>query len=573
MRKIFDKLIQFGKSIKTKILLLGLLILWVVITSLMRINSESKNKTVEIALDWDEVVDLCQKNKYPVNDFFERCRAIGAASAVINEKTLCELEEQEKLIYFSGAEYSRLKILDLINQESALRPNSIAVSDKKLKNQILRQFDVRYGIAYKVSKAGKYSVISPAISSQFTPAVWNENMYLGFSDEETQFLSDFDFKVVYRPQNSGNPMWLFEDDKPENFSGILWDNKEVSGYSGRENLVIEGLKNSRTKFMNIEFTSVMGIKKLKQQAADLMVNGHTISVAELNQYQNSDYCLYRLIRAAKERSIRFMLFHFWQQKPVEENISYLRKTAQKLKKTGFKLDVSLPPPYPSRTDNYLWLLTAMFSAIITPIIALYFGRKLRNPFYSFLLINLISIFGGLVVSSSLYDVLFMQKAVEIPGIKLIMLLPVVFIFFHIYSYEKVKSFLQLELKIRDLIFAAILISFAAVIFARSGNNSADWMHLDQSFREFIENLLFVRPRTKEFLFGQPLMLLGLYFRKPLFIWLGMVGQVSIMNTFLHVHTPLMISLTRTLYGIFIGMVLAYSIIRIYEYAISKRKNS
>ena len=32
----------------------------------------------------------------------------------------------------------------------------------------------------------------------------------------------------------------------------------------------------------------------------------------------------------------------------------------------------------------------------------------------------------------------------------------------------------------------------------------------------------------------------------------MVGQVSLINTFLHAHTPVVVSLIRTLYGIVLG---------------------
>jgi len=70
--------------------------------------------------------------------------------------------------------------------------------------------------------------------------------------------------------------------------------------------------------------------------------------------------------------------------------------------------------------------------------------------------------------------------------------------------------------------------------------------------------------------GHPLMIVGIYLylknrseigEKPssgkeswqLFIILGMIGQVSVINSFCHAHSPLVISVLRTVNGIWLGM--------------------
>jgi hypothetical protein len=120
------------------------------------------------------------------------------------------------------------------------------------------------------------------------------------------------------------------------------------------------------------------------------------------------------------------------------------------------------------------------------------------------------------------------------------------------------------------------VGFAGLLAIRSGNASFDWMTPDQGFRQWLENVLVIRPRTKEFLFGQPLLLIGLYTRRHWIILLGMVGQVSIINTFFHVHTPLIMSLMRTLQGIWIGAVIGMIAIGAMQLFLSlsgnKRKN-
>jgi hypothetical protein len=72
----------------------------------------------------------------------------------------------------------------------------------------------------------------------------------------------------------------------------------------------------------------------------------------------------------------------------------------------------------------------------------------------------------------------------------------------------------------------------------------------------------VRPRTKELLFGHPLVFLSLALmyrgtRRGLWLGLtaGLVGQISLLNTFCHLHTPLLVSLVRAFHGLWIGLLL------------------
>jgi len=72
----------------------------------------------------------------------------------------------------------------------------------------------------------------------------------------------------------------------------------------------------------------------------------------------------------------------------------------------------------------------------------------------------------------------------------------------------------------------------------------------------------VRPRTKEFLIGHPALFVGialLLTRRrgwglPLVV-LGVLGQVSLLNTFCHIHTPLNVSILRAVNGLVLGLLL------------------
>ncbi|MEI7905155.1 MAG: DUF5693 family protein, partial [Candidatus Firestonebacteria bacterium] len=110
---------------------------------------------------------------------------------------------------------------------------------------------------------------------------------------------------------------------------------------------------------------------------------------------------------------------------------------------------------------------------------------------------------------------------------------------------------------------AVLAGLFLVASLRSGNLNVPLFPFEEPAREFLEKVFWARPRSKEFLIGHPLMLLGLYmfFNKRyekykasaiLALSAGMFGQVSLVNTFCHAHIPFLMSLVRAVYGLALG---------------------
>jgi hypothetical protein len=102
---------------------------------------------------------------------------------------------------------------------------------------------------------------------------------------------------------------------------------------------------------------------------------------------------------------------------------------------------------------------------------------------------------------------------------------------------------------------------------RSGNESPlAPAGFERAFRSLLDRLLWVRPRTKEILFGHPLLVLSLilFFRgQKRGVWLGLtlgvVGQVSLLNTFCHLHTPVLVSLARAVHGLWMGLLVGLAL--------------
>lgn len=83
-------------------------------------------------------------------------------------------------------------------------------------------------------------------------------------------------------------------------------------------------------------------------------------------------------------------------------------------------------------------------------------------------------------------------------------------------------------------------------------------------RNFLNDVLGVRPRSKEFLIGYPLTLLLFWLGASSRNWIltipAVIGQVSLVNTYAHIHTALLISLQRSFNGLVLGIVIGLLLI-------------
>jgi len=114
--------------------------------------------------------------------------------------------------------------------------------------------------------------------------------------------------------------------------------------------------------------------------------------------------------------------------------------------------------------------------------------------------------------------------------------------------------------------AAAVLAFVvlALVMLRSGNDPGIGVSASElKLRALLDRVLPTRPRFQEFLIGHPAMILSLILAARgwrtwayyLFL-VGAIGQVSLLNTFCHLHTPLAVEVWRAGLGIGIGLVIA-----------------
>lgn len=220
------------------------------------------------------------------------------------------------------------------------------------------------------------------------------------------------------------------------------------------------------------------------------------------------------------------------------------------------------------------------TALIGPLFKSEVGEKkpARRAALLFLGSSALTLCGALLIVGLLSDRPFMVKVDQFAGIKAAHLLPIVGIIFFMAAglplfgkpfgqvWQDIKE--NLRRVVSNPLFVwhaiAVVVGLGIIGFAlmRTGNDPGVGVSpVELKFRAILDHLMGVRPRTKEFLIGHPAMILGialLLTRRRAWglslVALGVLGQVSLLNTFCHIHTPLQVTIFRALNGLVLGLI-------------------
>lgn len=228
------------------------------------------------------------------------------------------------------------------------------------------------------------------------------------------------------------------------------------------------------------------------------------------------------------------------------------------------------------SPNFALKMMALFGATMFPTYAVLSvlntkAHSLKNTILAFLKASLISFGGALTIIGTISRTSFALGIDVFAGVKLAHVIPLALVLI-IVIYQKhgldvsyIKRILTNKVTYLALGIMALLGVVLFVYTSRTGN-TGDISSLELQMRQLLDTVLGVRPRTKEFLIGHPIMIALLYYgykEKYLpFLIFGMIGQISLVNTYAHIHTPVIISLIRSAYGIIIGMVIGIILIYI-----------
>jgi hypothetical protein len=321
----------------------------------------------------------------------------------------------------------------------------------------------------------------------------------------------------------------------------------------------------------LEFDRTPALASWAARTSLAVVKTHTLGTREMLRAQ-PDVWRARLVRAVEERWVRCLIVHLSPALSLEDNVRFFGDTSAALRSKGFVLEdrpQRLAWNIAPLSDNARWQL-ALILSIVTPLLILYWARRLKgNAFAMFGVASLFSILTGVVIHALGATPAFVLGLEPLHGLKLQLCGALILSAPFLFSKKDVAAVLKRGIHSLEIApWVALGVIVLALYWMRSGNHPLlPVTDAERRVRDALETFFVARPRFKEFLFGHPLFFVGLWLtHRPVlgrwwgdgrvFLWLGLVGQISILNTFTHFHAPFFYCALRTAHGLWLGLALA-----------------
>ncbi len=173
---------------------------------------------------------------------------------------------------------------------------------------------------------------------------------------------------------------------------------------------------------------------------------------------------------------------------------------------------------------------------------------------------------GLMVAGLLTETRFLSGEQQFFGVKFAFLLPLMVIAAQNFGWDslrKIPDALRNPLTVGGFLSIIFLAVGLCVYILRTGNFGLPMFPFEENVRVFLEETLGARPRFREIIIGYPALFalglgpkrLGSYF--PWLLVLSILVPTSVINTFCHLHIPVIVSVLRTLYGFIVGSLIGW----------------
>lgn len=347
----------------------------------------------------------------------------------------------------------------------------------------------------------------------------------------------------------------------------------------------------------LEFSEPSGLRELYQWGWRNLVRVHAIKSRELDRL-GLEGALARWERAVQERTIRVLWVTEHQRFP-----HYVEQLSRRITHLGMTLgQPSAPTPFENLYLVYLaigagfvsflvlsssqlsvtallmgvigigalallgsWDLAlarqalALMIAVLAPWLLLFSCKEKLSGWQLLVAVSVGSSGAGLAIAALLSDLSYFLKLNEFRGVKLALIAPPVLIVLAELRRWRELGWDKLTAQRGAWLVPAIGLGALFLVLERSGNLPAiPVARWEELIRERLEDWLTARPRFKEFFVGHPALMLWKNDHTLLqlgLLALGALGQASIINTFVHLHTPLALSLWRTLNGLVLGLLI------------------
>ncbi|MFC4426961.1 DUF5693 family protein [Deinococcus navajonensis] len=557
-----------------------------------RVAYEQRQKTAALIMDYPALSLQARRLGLEPQALLDRYKALGVNGVAVYEDVIGSLEQRGEVYIRNGADLA----VDFPGQ--GVKPQNVYV--RSLTPGAAEALPARYTIPTRQVRIGGQVWTEWPTDPRFLPAGPNRAQIATFQAQN--------LTVLYRP---------YTDDALK-APGADWPQVPFVAFTGDEVI------GARTPALLADINERLGrripalIEATEQRGLDVLAARHGAArmFAMNPSWQNrltpeevaSKYGL-----AASERSMR--LLYLRPYPTVGETEAMLGRMKTLLASKGVKIGQPVIEPFQEQPQLRLLSLVGPLAALLLLGLSyplrrlgllvagasalLAFGLNRFQPFEGAALIAAVTFPAlGLVLRRhrisdwflatglSLAGVLFVSALganknsvlglEPFRGVGLTLLLPLVLVALSFLPRQDIRKtardIYNAPIKLGDIAVMGLGLAVFALVFLRRGNTTSGVSVSDTEakVRQGLQDSI-VRPRFKE-MAGHPLGLLGLsgvlpgYFGALLILG-GVIGQSSILNTFSHFHTPLLISAARCFIGLGVGLIAGLLLIEAFKIAL------
>ena len=213
-------------------------------------------------------------------------------------------------------------------------------------------------------------------------------------------------------------------------------------------------------------------------------------------------------------------------------------------------------------------------------------KVILNSTWQLALAVLMSLVGGMYLAAILADSRFLLEIDIYRGVKLTIVMPLVLMtILYVKRYDmlgvmgagmnvavsRVNDLLNKPITFKHIALLGVLGIILLYFVARSGHSAGvPVAAIEVKMRLFLEQLMYARPRQKEFMIGHPAFFLAAYaayYNAPRLMQYALtcgavIGQASLVQTFCHMRTPVFMSTVRAIDGYAMGAVIGIILVTV-----------
>ena len=615
-----------------------------------RVRVESRNKATEISCEIETVENLAASQGFPLAKALQLLKSNGLGSVVLSENTVADLLNSRQVEMKVGALLTGASALDKPTEVASIQftfPDTTPAS-QELRHKLAEGIHRRFPLV-KIVQGSQPLILTGDLPDVFAL----RQTSIGLANDELHAASVAGLRIIGR---YGNPIGATQSyvtatltqARIDGVYAFLPQGDQVLGRRDALKQMELELEQNGMLYCSPEFSKLGGDANVVSDIPERVLRLHSAQAAELDKLPYGE-AVDRFVRAARERNQRVLLLrpvNFSGEKPLDDFSKFISDVKKGVMSQGGAIGPAKPftdskvgklvflllglamigpvwytlsrfVPWPKAKwtlfaavalaglgcwSEHLRMPMAFAGALTFPILAFFWldeNGRLPVP-VSYFGVTFISMIGGMCVAGLLNGLPYFLHAEEFQGVKVAVFLPILAVGIHyMRRMGNLGAIMKDPITYRQALLGLVILGALGFMISRTGNdNPAGVSGFELKMRDVLDKILFVRPRTKEFLFGHPALIvgicmlawekrrtekqkaapvLGVHFdsedanailesnsgksEAPLAGWtalalmLGAVGQTDVVNTLCHIHSPILLAFARIGVGWLAGGIL------------------